>query len=87
MPKVENEVVKEPTASGSSQANPQSKYYSGPTMLNFRDQTRMGVFTVVLSLTLSFLAVAIALLRFGPFAKSLLAIVSCSVMERGAVRG
>ena len=32
-------------------------------------------------------AVAIALLRFGPFARRLCAIVSCSVMERGAVSG
>ena len=32
-------------------------------------------------------AVAIDLLRFGPFARSLCAIVSCSVMERGAVSG
>ena len=32
-------------------------------------------------------AVAIALLGFGPFARSLSAIVSCSVMERGAVSG
>ena len=32
-------------------------------------------------------AVAIDLLRFGPFARSLRAIVSCSVMERGAVSG
>ena len=39
----------------------------------------MVVDTILLS------AVAIALLRFGPFARSLLAIVSCSVMERGAV--
>ena len=30
-------------------------------------------------------AVAIALLRFAPFARSLWTIVSCSVMERGAV--
>ena len=37
--------------------------------------------------TIHLSAVAIALLRFGPFAKSLLAIVSGSVMERGAVRG
>ena len=32
-------------------------------------------------------AVAIALLRFGPFVRSLWAIVSCSVMERGAGSG
>ena len=32
-------------------------------------------------------AVAIALLRFGPFAWSLWAMVSCSVRERGAVSG
>ena len=32
-------------------------------------------------------AVAIDLLRIGPFARRLCAIVSCSVMERGAVRG
>ena len=32
-------------------------------------------------------AVAIALLLFGPFARSLWAIVSCSVMERGAASG
>ena len=31
--------------------------------------------------------VAIALLRFGPFAMSLWDIVSCSVMERGALSG
>ena len=28
---------------------PPSKYYPGPTMLNFRDQTRTGVFIVVWS--------------------------------------
>ena len=28
---------------------PPSKYYLGPTMLNFRDQTRTGVFIVVWS--------------------------------------
>ena len=32
-------------------------------------------------------AVAIALLFFGQFARSLLAILPCSVMERGAVSG
>ena len=32
-------------------------------------------------------AVAIDLLRFVPIARSLCAIVSCSVMERGAVSG
>ena len=32
-------------------------------------------------------AVAIALLRFGPFVRSLWAIVSCSVMERGGEQG
>ena len=39
MLKVENEVVKKPTAP----RVPPSKYYPGPTMLNFRDQTRTGV--------------------------------------------
>ena len=32
-------------------------------------------------------AVAIALLRYGPFVRNLFAIVSCSVMESGAVSG
>ena len=32
-------------------------------------------------------AVAFVLLHFGPFARNLSAIVSCSVMERGAVSG
>ena len=32
-------------------------------------------------------AVAFVLLHFGPFARRLWAIVSCSVMERGAVSG
>ena len=32
-------------------------------------------------------AVAMALLRFGPFARSLWGIVSCSGMESGAVSG
>ena len=32
-------------------------------------------------------AVAIVLLRFGPFARVFWAIVSCSVMESGAVSG
>ena len=57
-------------------------------MLNFRDQTRTGCFhrgMVVDKIHLS--AVAIALLRFGPFPRSLWAIVSCSVMERLAVSG
>ena len=57
-------------------------------MLNFRDQTRTGVFIVVWSLdTIHLSAVAIALLRFCPFARRLWAIVSCFVMERGAVSG
>ena len=55
-------------------------------MLNFRDQTRTGVFVVVCS-TIHLSAVAFVLLHFGPFARSLWAIVSCSVMERGAVSG
>ena len=37
--------------------------------------------------TIRLSAVAIALLRFGPFARSRWAIVSCAVIERGAVRG
>ena len=37
--------------------------------------------------TINLSAVAIDLLRFGPFARILWAIVSCSVMERGAVSG
>ena len=41
----------------------------------------MVVYTIHIS------AVAIALLRFGPFARIFWAIVSCSVMERGAVSG
>ena len=49
MHKVENEVVKKPAASGPPRRTATSKYYSGPTMLNFRDQTRTGVFIVVLS--------------------------------------
>ena len=48
MLKVENEVVKEPTAPGVPRRSP-SKYYPGQTMLNFRDQTRTGVFIVVWS--------------------------------------
>ena len=35
MLKVENEVVKKPTAPGGSQAVPHPRYYPGPTMLNF----------------------------------------------------
>ena len=57
-------------------------------MLNFRHQTRTGVVhrgKVVDTIHRS--AAAIALLRFGPFVRSLLAIVSCSVMERGAGSG
>ena len=41
----------------------------------------MVVDTILLS------AVAIDLLRFGPFARRLWAIVSCTVMEMGAVSG
>ena len=48
MLKVENEVVKKPTAPGIP-GGPPSKYYPGPTMLNFPDQTRTGVFIVVWS--------------------------------------
>ena len=48
MLKVENEVVKKPTAPAVPRRSP-SKYYPGPTMLNFRDQTRTGVFIVVCS--------------------------------------
>ena len=57
-------------------------------MLSFRDQTRTGVFVVVCSQNAIHLsAVAFVLLHFGPFARRLWAIVSCSVMERGAVSG
>ena len=57
-------------------------------MLNFRDQTRTGcVHRGMVVDTIHRSAVAIALLRFGPFVRSLLAIVSCSVMERGAGSG
>ena len=58
-------------------------------MLNFRDQTRTGVFghrgMFVDAIHIS--AVAFVLLHLGPFARRLWAIVSCSVMERGAVSG
>ena len=50
MLKVENEVVKKPTAPGFPRRSPIA-YYPGPTMLNFRDQTRTGVFIVVCSWT------------------------------------
>ena len=57
-------------------------------MLNFRDQTRTGVFIVVWIVDpIHRSAVAIGLLRFGPFVWSLWAIVSCSVMESGAGSG
>ena len=46
--KVENEVVKKPTAPGVPRRSP-SKYYPGPTTLSVRDQTRTGVFIVVWS--------------------------------------
>ena len=46
MLKVENEVVEKPTAPGFPGGLPIS-YYPGPTMLNFRDQMRTGVFIVV----------------------------------------
>ena len=49
MLKVENEVVEKAYGTGSSQAFPPSKYYPCQTMLNFRDQTRTGVFIVVWS--------------------------------------
>ena len=49
MLKVENEVVKKANGTGISQAVPPISYYPGPTMLNFRDQTRTGVFVVVCS--------------------------------------
>ena len=50
--KVENEVVKNPTAPGFPRRSPTpSKYYQGPTILNFRDQTRTGVFIGVWSKT------------------------------------
>ena len=59
-------------------------------MLNFRDQTRSGVITRERVCSswygrrlIQFSAVATVLLRFGPFARSLCAIVSCYVMERG----
>ena len=46
--KVENEVVKNPTAAGVPWRDP-SKYYPGPTIHNFRHRTRTGVFIVVWS--------------------------------------
>ena len=57
-------------------------------MLNFRDQTKdmcvhRGMFVDAIHLSV----VAFVLLHFGPFARSLWAIASCSVMERGAVNG
>ena len=57
-------------------------------MLNFRDQTRdgcahRGMFADGIHIS----AVAFVLLQLGPFARRLWAIVSCSVMERGAVSG
>ena len=57
-------------------------------MLNFRDQDENGcVHRGMVVDTIHRSAVAIALLRFGPFVRSLWAIVSCSVMERGAGSG
>ena len=49
MLKVENEVVKNSLRHREFPGGPPSKYYPGPTMLNFRDQTRSGVFIVVWS--------------------------------------
>ena len=43
MHKVENEVVKMPTAP-QFPGGPPSKYYPGSAILNFRYQTRTGVF-------------------------------------------
>ena len=51
MLKVEIEVVKKSYGAGISQAVPPNSYYPAPTMLNFRDQTRTGVFIVVCSWT------------------------------------
>ena len=48
MLKVENEVVKKPTAPGVHMRS-SFKYHRGPTMLNFRDQTRTAVFIVIWS--------------------------------------
>ena len=48
MLKVENEVVKKLTSPGFPRRYP-SKHYPGPTTLNFRDQTRTGVFIVAWS--------------------------------------
>ena len=48
MLKVENEVVKS-LRHREFPGGPPSKYYPGPTMLNFRDQTRTGVYIVVWS--------------------------------------
>ena len=50
MLKVENEVMKKPTAPRFP-GGPPIAYYPGQTMLNFRDQTRTGVFIVVCSWT------------------------------------
>ena len=48
MLKVENELVRTPTAPGVPTRSP-SKYYPGPTMLNSSDQTRTVVFIVLWS--------------------------------------
>ena len=48
MLKTENEVVKR-LRHRELPGGPLYKYYLGPTMLNFRDQTRTGVFIVVWS--------------------------------------
>ena len=84
---VENEMVKKPPAPGVPMQTP-IHVLSRPddAKLPWSDENSCVHRVMVVGLTL-FSAVAFVLLHLGPFATRLLAIVSCSVMERGAVSG
>ena len=88
MLKVENEVVKKAYGTGSSQAVPHPSTIQARRCLTSvirRERVYSSWYAHIDTIHCS--AVAIALLRFGRFVRSLWAIVSCSVMERGAGSG
>ena len=87
MLKVENEVVKKAYGTGSSQAVHHPSTIQARRCLTSVIRRERECSSWYGRRHDSPFCVAIALLRFGPFVRSLWAIVSCSVMERGAGSG
>ena len=87
MLKVENEVVKKPTAPGVPRRSTIQVTIQARRCLTSVIRRERECSSWYGRRHDSPFCVAIALLRFGPFVRSLWAIVSCSVMERGAGSG